>query len=154
MGRVHTAGKKAELIFIPVGSDSKAEVVAIAFAVSKDPGLHFPPRMAKEVVSMVHAEIGTGWFDPSKQEIHLECPPGEPRPGDLIAELIRDTGLPLRDASSRLFGNWEWDYSDIARTVWEKAVPLIERRMTDLYGRSIIRAGQCGGFTTEKSLGL
>lgn len=103
---------------------------------------------------MEYSKIGTGWSDPTKQEIHLECPPGDPRPGDLIAEIIRDTGLPLRDSDSRLFGHWEWDYNDIQRDLWEAAVPLIERRMTDLYREGMIRAGQCGGFTTEESLGL
>ena len=103
---------------------------------------------------MDYSEIGTGWFDSSKQEIHIECPPGEPRPGDLIAELIRQTGLPLRDSVNRFFGHWIWDYSDIGREVWETAVPVIERRMTELYAKGIIRAGQCGGFTTERSLGL
>ena len=103
---------------------------------------------------MQYSGIGTGWSDPSKQEIHLECPPGDPRPGDLIAGIIRDTGLPLRDSTGRLFGHWEWDYNDIPRDLWEAAVPLIEVRMTDLYKEGIIRAGQCGGFTTEESLGL
>ena len=100
------------------------------------------------------SEIGTGWADPSRQEIHLECPPGEPRPGDLIVEIIRDTSLPLRDSASRLFGHWVWDYNDIPREIWETAGPLIERRMTELRSRRIIRAAQCGGFTTEGSLGL
>lgn len=95
------------------------------------------------------ARMGSAKFDPCQQEIHLECPPGEPRPGDLIEELIRDTGLPLRDDVSRFFGHWVWDYSDIARTVWERAVPLIKQRMTDLYQSGVIRAGMCGGSTSK-----
>lgn len=110
--------------------------------------------MLQEAVGIEYIEIGTRWPDPSKQEIHLECPPGEPRPGDLIAELIGDTGLPLRHDVSRVFGHWTWEYNDIARTVWEKAVPLIGHRMMELYERNIIRAGSCGGFTNKKSVGL
>ena len=100
------------------------------------------------------AKIRTVWTDPSKQEIHLECPPGDPRPGDLMPRLLRGTGIPLRNSESRLFGHWEWDYNDIPREVWEAAVPIVMRRMRRLYRNGIIRAGQCGGFTSEESLGL
>ncbi len=110
--------------------------------------------LPQRAIGMSYSEIGTAWRDPSKQEIHLECPPGQPRPGDLIAELIEDTGLPLRDDTGRFFGNWEWDYSDIPKSVWETAATVIERRMAALYEQGIIRAGLCGGFTTEESLGL
>lgn len=110
--------------------------------------------LPQDPIGRSYSEIETAWSDPSKQEIHLECPPGEPRPGDLIAELIRNTGLPLRDDVSRFFGHWTWDYSDIAKTVWDNAAKLIEHRMAALYKRGIIRAGHCGGFTTEESLGL
>ena len=103
---------------------------------------------------MEYSMIGTAWTDPTKQEIHLECPPGDPRPGDLMPELLRGTGIPLRDSESRLFGHWKWDYNDISREVWEAAVPTIMRRMDCLYRDGIICAGQCGGFTTEESLGL
>lgn len=103
---------------------------------------------------MEYSEIGTAWNDPSKQEIHLECSPADPRPDDLMPELLRDTGIPLRDSESRLFGHWEWDYSDISREAWEAAVPIIMRRLTRLYRDGVIRAGHCGGFTTEESLGL
>ncbi len=103
---------------------------------------------------MESSEIGTAWIDPSKQEIHVECPPGDPRPGDLMPELLRGTGIPLRDSVSRLFGHWEWDYNDISREVWDAAVPIIMGRLTRLYRDGVIRAGHCGGFTTEESLGL
>jgi hypothetical protein len=105
-------------------------------------------------IGMSYSEIETAWCDPSKQEIHLECAPGEARPADLIAELIQNTGLPLRDDVSRFFGHWTWDYSDIAKIVWENAAKLTEHRMAALYQRGIIRAGHCGGFTTEESLGI
>lgn len=103
---------------------------------------------------MEYSKTGTAWIDPSKQEIHLECPPGDQRPGDLMQELLRGTGIPLRDSESRLFGHWEWDYNDISSEVWEAAVPTIMRRMARLHKDGIIRAGQCGGLTTEESLGL
>ncbi len=117
--------------------------------------LHLPESgLPQHRIGMSYSEIGTEWCDPSKQEIHLECPPGELRPEDVAAELIRNSGLPPRDCVSRFCGHWTWDYSDIERSVWEDAVKLMEPRMAALYQQGIIRAGQCGGFTTEESLGL
>ena len=71
-----------------------------------------------------------------------------------MPELLLGTGVPPRDSESRLFGHWVWDYNDIPREVWEEAVPIITQRMRRLYQDGIIRAGQCGGFTTEESLGI
>lgn len=71
-----------------------------------------------------------------------------------MPELLLGTGLPPRESDGRLFGHWVWDYNDIPIEVWEAAVPIITRRMRRLYRDGIIRAGQCGGFTTEESLGL
>lgn len=75
------------------------------------------------------------------QTIELDCPPGAPRPGDLIEGVIKDTGLPLRETVSRCFGNWKWDYSDIQKDVWEKAKPILKERITKLYDNQVIRYG-------------
>lgn len=107
-----------------------------------------------EAAKISYTRIGIVWPDPAKQEIHLECPPGDPRPGDLLAELLHGTGLPVREDIGRLFGIWMWDYRDIPRDVWDAAVPVIERRMLRLFNAGIIRAGACYGFTTEEELGL
>lgn len=154
LGLALSARQKTERVSIQIGSDCRVDVVVIAFAISKDPERLLPPRTVQETIGPGFSEIGTGWPDPTKQEVHLECPPGEPRPGDLIAELIKDTGLPPRADLSRSFGHWAWDYNDIARTVWEEAVPLIERRLAAMYESGIIRAGHCGGYTSEKSFGV
>jgi hypothetical protein len=39
-----------------------------------------------------------------EKTIILDCPPGHPRPGDLIAGVIEGTGLELKEAVSKLFG--------------------------------------------------
>jgi len=36
--------------------------------------------------------------------IELDCPPGQPRPGDLIDGVIEGTGLPKKEAKSKFFG--------------------------------------------------
>ncbi len=75
------------------------------------------------------------------QTIELDCAPGFPRPGDLIAQVIKDTGLPERETSSRMFGNWTWDYSDIDKDVWERAKPILRERIKSLYEVGLIRYG-------------
>lgn len=69
----------------------------------------------------------------SEQTIELDCPPGSPRPGDLIEAVIEGTGLPLKETSGRCFGNWSWDYSDIPADQWEKVRPVLKERVTALY---------------------
>lgn len=76
-----------------------------------------------------------------EQTIELDCPPGSPRPGDLIAGVIEGTGLPLREDVSRLFGMWTWDYSDIPEEVWLKAKPILEERIAALFTAGTIRYG-------------
>lgn len=80
----------------------------------------------------------------SEQKIRLDCPPGSPRPGDLIADVIKDTGLPARDDISRFMGEWTWDYSDVPRETWEKAQPVLEGRITALHAAGQIRYGSWG----------
>lgn len=73
--------------------------------------------------------------------IELDCPPGSPRPGDLIADVIKDTNLPLRDDISRLFGNWRWEYNDVDCDTWDKAKPILKERITTLFNEGTIRYG-------------
>lgn len=75
------------------------------------------------------------------QTIELDCAPGTPRPGDLIAGVIKGTGLPRRETVSRLFGSWEWNYSDIPKAKWLKVQPILEERIKTLYHAGVIRYG-------------
>lgn len=75
----------------------------------------------------------------SIQTIEIDCPPGYPRPGDLIEDVIKCTGLPLRQDVSRIFGMWEWDYNDIDPEVWKNAKPILEERLTKLYDNGVCR---------------
>lgn len=76
-----------------------------------------------------------------QKTIELDCPPGLPRPGDLIAGVIKDTGLPFKEKVSTFFGNWVWDYSDIPDYIWEKIKPILKERITNLYKKGIISYG-------------
>ena len=75
------------------------------------------------------------------QTIELDCPPGSPRPGDLIYGVIAGTGLPERHSVSRLMGNWTWDYNDIPIEKWEAIQPTLIERITKLYNSGRIRYG-------------
>ena len=86
-----------------------------------------------------------------KYRIDIDCPPGDPRPGDLIADVIKQTGLPLReDAGCRFFGWWTWDYSDIDPDVWRRARPKIRRRLVRLYEQGVIRYGHVSRARGER----
>jgi len=73
--------------------------------------------------------------------IELDCPPGAPRPGDLIDSVIAGTGLPRKETNVRCFGNWQWDYSEIPDAVWETVRPTLRERIVKLYESGVIRYG-------------
>lgn len=77
----------------------------------------------------------------TEQSIELDCAPGDPRPGDLIAGVIADTDLILKDPVSKFFGCWKWDYSEVDHLHWELIKPILKERITALYNDNIIRYG-------------
>lgn len=76
----------------------------------------------------------------SEQTIELDCPPGSPRPSDLIGGVIAGL-LPEREAVSKFFGNWTWNYSDIPTDKWNEVKPILKDRITTLYNMGQIRYG-------------
>lgn len=77
----------------------------------------------------------------AEQIIELDCAPGGTRPGDLYPGVIEGTGLEVRGTTSRTFGNWIWDYSDVPKEIWDAAQPTLEKRITALYKAHRIRYG-------------
>jgi hypothetical protein len=76
-----------------------------------------------------------------KQHIIIDCPPGIPRPGDLLPFVLKDTGLEPREPSWTVFGEWGFNYSDVPETKWDEIQPIFEERIKNLYERSLIRYG-------------
>ena len=78
------------------------------------------------------------------ETIDLDCPPGNPRPCDLLPAVIEGTILEGKnpfDTVSRLFGNWCWAF-DVDRETWINEVqPVIRPRIKALHDRGIIRYG-------------
>jgi len=77
----------------------------------------------------------------SAQTIELDCPPGDPRPGDLIDHVIKDTGLLKKESCGRFFGNWTWDYSEVPAEEWKRIQPTLKERIQALYHAGRIRYG-------------
>lgn len=75
----------------------------------------------------------------NQQTIEIDCPPGFPRPSDLIDAVIEGTGLPKREDVSRVFGEWTWDYNDISPEQWEKIQPILKERLVKLYEAGTVR---------------
>lgn len=73
------------------------------------------------------------------QTIEIDCPPGNPRPGDLIADVIKGTGLESQAPVSMLLGNWTWDYSDVDPEKWKEIQPTLKERLENLYNSSVVR---------------
>jgi hypothetical protein len=76
-----------------------------------------------------------------KYAIEIDCPPGSPRPGDLLPGVLKDTGVSIdpNNTVSRLFGNWEWAVPENQERAYERARPTIQQRLTALYHAGVIR---------------
>lgn len=76
------------------------------------------------------------------QSIELDCPPGCPRPADLINRVIADTGLELpSEPPTTFFGSCEWTFQ-MPEAEWkERVVPIVRPRIEALYHAGTIRYG-------------
>lgn len=77
----------------------------------------------------------------AEQTIELDCAPGWPRPGDLLSEVIKDTGLEAREPVWTCFGNWKWDYSDVPAEQWASIRLMLREHIIDLHKQGFIRYG-------------
>lgn len=96
-------------------------------------------------VSNMHANATKFDFPRS---IEIDCPPGGPRPGDLIGEIVKGTileGLPAAhpDATvARFFGCWQWNFTaNVSAEEWVEVQKIIEPRIRLLFAAGVIRYG-------------
>ena len=78
--------------------------------------------------------------------ISLDCPPGDPRPGDLIGGVVEGLGLPESQtkhdgAVSTLFGNWIWKITT-TQEKHDEVKEVLGDRITKLYNAGLIRYGE------------
>ncbi len=75
------------------------------------------------------------------QTINLDCPPGNPRPDDLIDGVLEGTGLVAGPTVLRFFGNYCWEF-DVPDDKWKNEIqPIIKPRIEALYHSGVIRYG-------------
>lgn len=73
------------------------------------------------------------------QTIEIDCDPFSPRPDTYLIDVLKDTGIEPVNASSKTFGNWEFDFTHIPAEVWNAARPIIKERLVALYNNGFIR---------------
>jgi hypothetical protein len=77
--------------------------------------------------------------------IELDCPPGYPRPHDLIDGVLKDTGLEVEDfeTDSPFFGHQTWILKESARKdcIFTKSKHLFKERIEKLFYSGAIRYG-------------
>lgn len=79
---------------------------------------------------------------PRERSIELDCPPGSPRPGDLIEGVIKGLGLPWpKETTSRCFGNWKWEWPEVDWERWKEIQPILKERIRKLLDQGLIRYG-------------
>ena len=76
-----------------------------------------------------------------KYSIDLDCPPGNPRPGDLIEGVLEGTGLEVNDFNTThpIFGNQTWMLKDNnvdKEYLFKQARPVLNR-IEQLYQRGL-----------------
>ena len=72
-------------------------------------------------------------------EIGIDCPPGGPRPGELLPEVLMGTGITVGEPTVKFFGFWRWTITEEQREIYNKARETIKNRLTNLYERGHIR---------------
>ena len=70
-------------------------------------------------------------------------------PDDMLQAALTDTDLPLRQPTSKTFGIWRFDYSDIPRATWERELLTIQRNLTALRTAGSIRYCSWNGKAEE-----
>lgn len=73
--------------------------------------------------------------------LEIDCPPGLPRPGDLLQHVLEGTGVVLDSSAttSRLFGCWTWNIPEEYESAYLEHRELIKDRLEKLYNEGTIR---------------
>ncbi len=70
-----------------------------------------------------------------------------------LEEVLKGTGVILESdrTVSRVFGDWSWEIPEDQVAAYKKAVPVIKKRLTDLYDEGVIRYASWGAGEVEAS---
>lgn len=76
----------------------------------------------------------------TERYLELDCPPLGPRPDSLLERVLRGTVLPMREASTRSFGCWTFDYSDLSQE-YDDSRKILQENIQAIYAEGLIRYG-------------
>lgn len=76
-----------------------------------------------------------------EQSIELDCPPGYPRPDDLIEAVTDGLDLTIEEPTMKLFGCWKWMFPTVSQDRWLSIQPTLKDRITRLHNAGTIRYG-------------
>lgn len=75
--------------------------------------------------------------------IEIDCPPGNPRPDDLIASVLSGTGLDEDDfdTSAPFFGHQTWILKEdpAKEAIFKASKPIFKERLEALYHQGVVR---------------
>ena len=75
------------------------------------------------------------------QEIVLDCPPGLPRPDDLLPAALKGTSLEIKPPVGKFFGAWTWDYSEVPEEEYKANMVKLKENIARLFQKGEIRYG-------------
>jgi len=73
------------------------------------------------------------------QVIVIDCAPFTSRPDEVLPMALRNTVLTPRESTSRSFGEWIFEYNDIAPDVWKTTREIVGRNLEEMYNVGVIR---------------
>ncbi len=73
--------------------------------------------------------------------IELDCAPGQPRPGDLIKDVLEGTGIELGEPVVKFYGCWEWEIPEDMEKPFLEHREKIKEKIVVLYQTGFIRYG-------------
>lgn len=66
--------------------------------------------------------------------ILIDCDPLAPRPNLVLEEVLKGTGITSeKEPLFKVFGAWQWDYSEIDDETWNNVIETIEDRLDLAY---------------------
>lgn len=71
--------------------------------------------------------------------IEIDCPPGNPRPTDLLPFVLEGTGLEVVEPSSSFFGNFTFQFEVESEEAWEKVTEVVAPKLKKLNADGVIR---------------
>lgn len=74
-----------------------------------------------------------------RKTIEIDCPPGFPRPSDLLPQVLEGTGLEINEPVSTFFGNFTWVFEVESEEAWKAVQDIVRPRLIKLDAEGVTR---------------